>query len=188
MSVKLPASFALYSMVIHITLLAVTEYMQRNKVIALFACAISVSTAVGGNESRQFDAQQLVGTWNCTHTMEEADTGMKVDYVINYKSDGQASGSGTLKLKLANFPEIQYGVSNRSSWEVKGNSLILSATLLKVVNQSHPELDSFLNIKSMIPHRLRESSTILELTRSNLVARSDSYGGVYSCSKRVSDS
>ncbi|WP_299203157.1 hypothetical protein [uncultured Amphritea sp.] len=149
----------------------------------LFSVIASASTQV--NDSAIFDQKNLYGRWNCKYAMEDANTRMKVDYDISYFADGRASGSGTLLLRMQNFPQMEYSLSNRSTWVVKAGSLILSSAEFKLVNRSHPELDQILNLESLFPQNVRESSTILELTQSTLVARSDSYGGVYSCSKRA---
>lgn len=159
--------------------------MPRLYLSSLFTLVISVSGSVVANESKAFDQTALYGSWNCKHAMQDASTTMKVDYDIHYSADGQAHGNGTIWLRMQNFPEMEYRLSNRSTWELKADSLILSSAEFKLVNRSHPELDQFLNLRSLFPQNVRESSTILELTQSTLVARSDSYGGVYSCSKRA---
>lgn len=161
--------------------------MPHISALSLLAFAISISGSAGANEAKAFDQKNLHGSWNCKHTMENTASMMKVDYDIHYSADGKASGNGTVWLRMQNFPEMEYSLSNRSTWEIKANSLIVSSAEFTLVNRSHPELDQFLNLESLFPQNVRESSTILELTQSKLVARSDTYGGVYSCSKRVSE-
>jgi len=159
--------------------------MPRINVLFLFAFVISISGFVGANESKGFEQEKLYGRWSCQHAMKNANTMIKIDYDINYSADGKANGNGTVWLRMQNFPEMEYSLSNRSTWEVKADSLIMSSVDFTLVNRSHPELDQILNFESLFPQNVRESSTILELTQSKLVARSDSYGGVYSCSKRI---
>lgn len=157
--------------------------MRHKNVLSLCALITSLSTVVEASDAMMFNQKNLYGHWHCQHAMADSNTQMKIDYSINYLANGQSNGRGTLLLKLPNFPEMEYGVSNRSTWKVINQSLILSSIELALVNRSHPELDSILNLTNMIPQKNQESSTIIELTPSKLIARSDAYGGVYSCVK-----
>ena len=157
--------------------------MQHINALPLFALTIFVSTSVVASDSKAFDQKNLHGSWNCKHAMEDANTKMTIDYNIDYLPDGKSNGNGTILLRMQNFPEMEYSLSNSSTWEVSTGSLILSSTKFKLINRSHPELDSILNLESLFTQNIQESSTILELSSSRFVAQSDSYGGVFSCSK-----
>ncbi|WP_428034887.1 hypothetical protein [Amphritea sp.] len=157
--------------------------LRCNALPIAFAISFSTFTAAQTNDATVFEQKNLYGRWHCNHFMEDAGTRLKVDYDINYFADGRANGSGTLLLRMQNFPEIEYSISNRSTWVLSGRSLILSSQAFTLVNRSHPELDNFLNLESMFPQNIRESSRILELTKSTLKAQSESYGGIYTCSK-----
>ena len=162
--------------------------MSRGNISALFALLFFVSAAVEASEVSAFQVQNLYGRWHCQYAMKDASMMMKIDYDIEYTADGQARGNGTVRLRMPHFPLMEYSLSNHATWAVKADSLILSSVGFKLVNRSHPELDQLLNLQSMFAQTVRESSTILELTPSTLIARSDSYGGVYSCAKTLSNS
>lgn len=159
--------------------------MLHINILILFTFVLSISTSVEAKNSIAFDKENLHGNWSCKHRIDDANTKMKIDYEINYLPEGASNGNGILLIKMPNFPEMEYGLSNNSTWEIKDRSLILSSKSFKLVNKSHPELDKILNLESLFPQNIRESSTILELTKSQLIAQSDSYGGVFTCSKML---
>ncbi|RTE67723.1 hypothetical protein EH243_01880 [Amphritea opalescens] len=151
--------------------------------LPLLAFLISLSTAVQADEPNAFKQADIYGRWHCEHAMVDGPTRMNIDYNVDYLADGQSNGLGTLVLKIPNFPEMEYGVSHQSRWAMKEGTLTFTSPALRLINRSHPQLNSFLDLENLFPPKQVESSTILELTQTKLVARSDSYGGVYACAK-----
>lgn len=147
---------------------------------------ISLSTVVQADEPSAFKQADIYGRWHCEHAMVDGTTRMTVDYNVDYLEGGQSNGLGTLVLKLPNFPEMEYDVSHQSHWAMHEGTLTFTSPELRLINRSHPQLNSFLDLERLFPPKSQESSTILELTQTKLVARSDSYGGVYACAKVAS--
>ncbi|MFT6907703.1 MAG: hypothetical protein ACJAS1_004387 [Oleiphilaceae bacterium] len=162
--------------------------MNLIKFLPLFTLACSLSTFATGQKA--IDESYLYGNWNCKHEVNASKTQMKVkiNYNVNFIRAGKSNGYGTLLFKMPNLPELEYSLTDNSTWEIQGDNLILSSTQIKSVNVSHPELDKFLNLKQFIPKSVSESSKILKLTKSSLTVKSESNGEIYTCSKAAINS
>jgi hypothetical protein len=159
--------------------------MDRIKKLSLLCLFFSFSTLA--NDTTKINVKNLYGTWNCTHTMEEKISKMniKIDYNIDILRNGKSTVLGTVLFKISNFPELKYNLSDSSNWKIKEGNLVLSSTELEVKNQSYPELEKILNLKSLFPKKVNESVKILELTKAKLKVWSRSDGGIHTCSKIV---
>lgn len=157
--------------------------MNLINVLPLFTLVCSMSTFATGQKA--INESDLYGSWNCKHEVVNSNAKMKakINYYVNFFHAGKSNGLGTLLFKLPNFPELKYSLTGNSTWKIKEGDLLLSATEIKSVNVSHPELDQFLNVKQFIPKRINESSRILKLTKSSLEVKSQSNGRVYACTK-----
>ena len=152
--------------------------------------AAEVTTAPSTLAASSITEKNLYGTWLCQHDMEEPNTKMsiKVNYKINYLANGQSNGSGDLFFKINGMPELKYSVTDNSTWVLKGNDLTIKSKDINFKNVSHPELESLLNLKKILPATVNESGTIVSLTKTTLKVKSASYGEVYTCGKVVSRS
>lgn len=159
--------------------------MNLIKVLPLLAFSFSMPTIA--DQVKKINQNNLYGSWVCQHEVEEPNTKMaiKASYKINYAKDGTSSGVGALLFKIGGMPELKYNVIDNSTWQLKGDSLTIKSQDIKFINVSHPELDNFLNLKTILPKSINESGIILELSKVNLKVKSTSYGEVYSCTKAV---
>lgn len=143
------------------------------------------SMHVSAMQQETINKSDLYGSWNCKHQIEDANTNInvKIDYNVNFKAAGKSSGIGSLLFTVQNFPELEYHLSDVSTWDITGNTLILSSTQIKSVNVSHPELDKLLNLNKLIPNKVDESAEILTLTKNRLMVKYHFNEQVITCSK-----
>lgn len=156
--------------------------MKLINTLLLFSTLFSQSIFANAAAVNQ---QLLYGSWLCEHEIDHVNPKMKVKIsaTVNFLKSGQSSGEGSVLFNMANLPELEYSLTSKATWEVTKNKLLLSTTEMTSKNISHPELDKFLNLDSFIPKKVSQSSTILTLSKSRLKVRSESDGGVYTCSK-----
>jgi len=136
-------------------------------------------------EASKINENNMIGDWRCEHQAEEPKTKMKVkvNYHINYAKQGKSSGSGTVLLKIPGMPELTFSEMDKSSWQLKGDQLVMSSSDINFTNVSHPQLDNFFNFNDILPNTINESGKVLALTASTLTVKSAAYGEVYSCSR-----
>jgi hypothetical protein len=159
--------------------------MNQLKISLLFFWFFSIS--ILANDSTTINENNLYGTWNCMHTLEEKLSKMKVeiDYNINVLRNGKSNGLGVVLFNIPNFPKLEYSLSDSSNWKIKDDNLILSSTELQLKNKNYPELEKILNLRSLVPKKINESVKILELTKTKLKVWSRTDGGIHTCSKVV---
>jgi len=152
--------------------------------------AAEVTATASPTTNQSISEKNLYGTWVCQHEVEEPNTKMsiKVNYKVNYLANGQSNGSGYLFFKINGMPELKYSVTDNSTWGLKGNDLTVKSKDINFKNVSHPELESLLNLKKILPATVNESGIIIALTQTTLKVKSTSYGEVYTCGKVVSRS
>lgn len=159
--------------------------MNQLKLSVLFFWFFSIS--ILANDSTAINENNLYGTWNCKHTLEEKLSKMKVeiDYNINVLRNGKSKGLGVVLFNIPNFPKLEYSLSDSSTWKIKDDNLLLSSTELQLKNNNYPELEKILNLSSLIPKKINESVKILKLTKAKLKVWSRTEGGIHTCSKVV---
>lgn len=142
-----------------------------------------LGSGIGYSQSAEPE-DRLYGSWECEVASDEEGVKMSMEYDITYARDGTATGSGTLWLKTGQLPEMEYAVETRSEWEISDGDLIETATDIEAVNKSHPHLDRFFNLRSVIPEDASDTSEILLLDESRLRTRSGTYGTIRDCVRR----
>ena len=159
--------------------------MKLIKCLALFVSFCSMHTLVIAQET--VNESDLYGSWNCKHQVEDSNTKIrvKIDYNVNFNSEGGANGKGTAIFIVQNLPELKYNLSDVSTWAIIGNTLILTSTQIKSVNVSHPELGKLLNLNKLIPNKVSESSYIMKLTKKRLIVKSQLNEQVIACTKNL---
>ncbi|MDA7747041.1 hypothetical protein N8878_06905 [Psychromonas sp.] len=147
----------------------------------------TIATKASANSKVSIDEKDLYGVWHCQHDTVEPRTKMKINinYNINFAENGKSKGFGTLLFYIPNMPVIKYKATDSSSWSIKNDQLIMSSDEIKFVNVSHPQLDQFLNLKTILPQTINESGQIVELSKSTLKVKSNSYADIHSCSKAL---
>ncbi|MBH0040391.1 hypothetical protein [Pseudoalteromonas sp. SWN166] len=76
-------------------------------------------------------------------------------------------------------------MATSANWEYQNGYLIETSTEIKLVNLSHPKFDELLNLESLMPQNISESSEVLVLSNTLLTLKSESDGIVYSCDRVV---
>ena len=157
--------------------------MNLIKLLPLLTFTVAMPTFAA--EVSQINENNMIGHWRCQHQAEEPKTKMKVkvNYNINYAKQGKSSGSGTLLLNIPGMPELTFNETDKSSWQLKGDQLVMSSSDIKFTNVSHPQLDNFFNFNDILPDSINESGKVLALTASTLTVKSEAYGEEYSCAR-----
>lgn len=162
--------------------------MNYFKVLPFITGAFLISACSTNHTQYSLPESKLYGTWNCQLDLQEEDMKLSLDYDVTYVRNGKSNAFGSMKFKAADFPQMEYSIADSSTWEINNGYLIETTTEIKVVNISHPEFDEFLNLESMFPQNLSESSEILVLNDSILKTKSESDGSIISCNKAVNES
>jgi len=158
--------------------------MNLCKVLPLVVSVILISGCASLNHAQDSKLEEkLFGKWNCKLDLDVENVKMSFDYDVRYIRNGKSNGFGTLKLNIPDWPEMEYSISDSSNWELKDGYLIEMTEEIKLVNLSHPEFDEVLNLESMFPQNISESSKILVLNDSLLKVKSETEGTVMSCNK-----
>lgn len=171
-----------------LALLNIRIYMNYLRILPLLTSAFLVSACSTNHTQYSLPENQLYGTWNCQMDFQEEDVKLSFDYDITYVRNGKSNGFGSFKFKAPDIPEMEYSIADSSNWELNNGYLIETTTEIKLVNISHPEFDDLLNLESMFPQNLSESSEILVLNDSLLKTKSESDGTIISCNKVVNES
>lgn len=162
--------------------------MNYLKALPLITSSLLMSACSTNHIQYELPETKLYGTWNCKVNFQEEDVKLSLDYDVTYIRNGKSNGFGILKFKAPDIPEMEYSMADSSSWELDNGYLIETTTEIKLVNISHPEFDELLNLESMFPQNISESSEILVLNNSLLKVKSETDGTIYSCNKVLSES
>jgi hypothetical protein len=154
-----------------------------NPIKLLSIITLFFSVPVCAQTESVINANNLYGAWNCKLTKVDRGSKIAFDIDVNYIQNGSANSFGTLKFDLPEIAELEYSIATSSTWEIKEGYLIETATEVKVVNISHPELDNIINLGSMFPQNTTESSKILELTSTTLSLKSENDEATFNCTK-----
>ena len=159
--------------------------MNLTKLLPLLTLTFTVAAPTFAAEISKINENNMIGHWHCQHQTEEPNTKMKVkvSYNINYAKQGKSSGSGTVFLKIPGMPELTFNETDKSSWQLKGEQLVMTSTDINFTNVSHPQLNNFFNFNDILPDSINESGKVLALTASTLTVKSTAYGEVYTCSR-----
>ncbi|PKF56408.1 hypothetical protein CW748_10675 [Alteromonadales bacterium alter-6D02] len=158
--------------------------MKHLKALPLIASIIiTTGCSTSGNVDNYSPQTQLFGLWHCSLSLEEEGVKVAMDYEVNYVRNGKSNGFGTLIFKAPDLPEMEYSMAASTNWEYQNGYLIETSTEIKLVNLSHPEFDEVLNLESLFPQNISESSEVLVLNNTLLTLKSESDGTVYSCDK-----
>jgi len=155
--------------------------MNPIKLLSIITLFFSVS--VCAQTESVINTNNLYGAWNCKLTKVDGESKIAFDIDVNYVRNGSANSFGTLKFDLPEIAELEYSIATSSTWEIKEGYLIETSTETKVVSISHPELDSIINLESMFPQNITESSKILELTSTKLSMELEGDGTAFNCTK-----
>lgn len=160
--------------------------MKHLKALPLIA-SIIMTTGCSTSEhvDNYFLQTQLYGLWHCSLSFEEEGGKVDLDYEVNYVRNGKSNSYGTLIYKAHELPEIEYSMATSANWEYQNGYLIETSTEIKLVNLSHPKFDELLNLESLMPQNISESSEVLVLNNTLLMLKSESDGIVYSCDRVV---
>ena len=161
---------------------------MKAKGLSLLTLALLISGCAGEPNTNFINQSNILGAWDCSYTIIHDEGGETSKASIETKDDylrnGRSNSFGIMKLKISpEFPEIEYSIAGTSSWEITGKYLVQQITDLKIVNLSHPELDSIIKIQDMFPQGISESSEILKLTTHEMILRSESTNDTYKCNK-----
>ncbi|RBW47040.1 hypothetical protein DS885_05220 [Psychromonas sp. B3M02] len=127
----------------------------------------------------------LYGSWFCQHKIEEPNSKMLIDvnYRLQYKQDNTSQGYGILLFTLSGMPKLKYSIKDSSTWQLQGDNLTMHSQNIEFNNVSHPELESILSLKKILPVTINESGKILSLTNNELTVKSDAYSELIQCVK-----
>lgn len=165
--------------------------MAKMKYLPLIAALISTTAcSASSSTSNIFSRSQFFGGWNCSFSSKEDGALVSIDLNVNYIRNGSSNSFGTMTLKLEEQAEIEieYSISSSGSWEYQDGYLIETASEIKIVNLSHPELDEVFNLENILPQNISESSEVLLLNGSTLRLKSESNGEIINCNKLISKS
>jgi len=162
--------------------------MNYLKALPLITSTLLISACSTSHVQYTLPETNLYGTWSCKINFQEEDVKLSIDYDVTYIRNGRSNGFGILKLKAQDIPEMEYSIADSSSWEIVNGYLIKITAEIKLVNISHPGFDELLNLESMFPQNISESSEILFLNNSLLKVKSETNGTVYSCNKVAGES
>ncbi|MDN2663250.1 hypothetical protein OW492_07640 [Psychromonas sp. 14N.309.X.WAT.B.A12] len=125
----------------------------------------------------------LYGSWFCQHKIEEPNSNMVVDvnYRIQYNQDNTSQGYGILLFTLSGMPKLKYSITDSSTWQLKEDVLSMNSQNIDFKNVSHPELESILNLKKILPATVNESGKIVNLSKNELTVKSDAYSELIQC-------
>lgn len=127
----------------------------------------------------------LIGDWQCQHQVDVKQTQMQiqVEYTTHILANGNAYGTGDLYFTIPNMPKINYKASDNSTWNLEGDQLTVKSNKINFTNVSHPELDKYVNINTILPETVSETVTITELTTSSIKAVSEKSKEVFTCTR-----
>jgi hypothetical protein len=157
----------------------------------LFAITLVMTNSVFASEmqvakgSKHVNQSYLYGTWNCKGAMQhkQLKMGVKFDYNINFTNNFKATGQGLVSFTIPNFTDLDYKLTDNSTWKLHNDEIIYSSNDLKLVNISHPEFEKIINLEKLVPQTISESSKIIELTKSTLSVRAKADNKIYNCFK-----
>ncbi|MGJ8581440.1 MAG: hypothetical protein ACSHWR_03895 [Psychromonas sp.] len=133
----------------------------------------------------QINESNLYGSWFCQHKIEEPNSKMFIDvnYRLQYNQDNTSQGYGILLFTLTGMPKLKYSITDSSTWQLTGDELTMSSQNIEFKNVSHPELESILSLKKILPATINESGKVIHLTKSELTVKSDAYSELIQCVK-----
>jgi len=125
----------------------------------------------------------LYGSWFCQHKIEEPNSKMVIDvnYRIKYNQDNTSQGYGILLFALSGMPKLKYSITDSSTWQLKEDTLSMSSQNIEFKNVSHPELESILNLKKILPATVNESGKVINLSNDELTVKSEAYSDLIQC-------
>ncbi|WP_413698902.1 hypothetical protein ACLKMH_15155 [Psychromonas sp. KJ10-10] len=140
---------------------------------------------VNTSELKKVNQTFLYGSWQCAGSMEYKQINMSVtfDYKLNFTKDYKSSGEGIVSFGFPNYYDIDYKLTDNSTWNINNNEIIYTSEDLQLTNLTYPELEKIVNLEKRVPTRINESSKILKLTSTQLTIQTKSDNKIYNCSK-----
>lgn len=152
-------------------------------VILLTGC-IDNSTTNSRNITYQ---QKILGSWKCIGTeVAEDDTTINYDFTTTYVRDNTSYALGNFNFKDKETDEsFEFTFNSSCTWKIKDNYLIETGCKAKMLNISHPLINTIIDFDKILPERFSESSKIISLNNSDLITLSDSDNTLLKCSKVI---
>ncbi|WP_427982227.1 hypothetical protein [Agarivorans sp.] len=148
--------------------------------------SLALTTALlswASNVNASINQADLYGSWHCKTSLEENGVKIFVDMDANYIRNGKSNGFGFFVIRFPDGLEVKYSVTGSGVWQLKNGYLIETSEEIKVVNLSHPRLDKILDMESLFPQNVSESSKVLQLNKSFLKVKSETNGTVIGCKR-----
>jgi hypothetical protein len=135
--------------------------------------------------SKNINVAYLYGSWNCKGALQhkQLKMGVKFDYNILFTKDFKSTGQGIVSFTIPNFTDLDYQLTDNSTWEINNEDIIYTSNDLKLLNISHPEFEKIINLEKLVPKNINESSKIIKLTKSTLSVQAKVDNKIYSCFK-----
>ena len=161
---------------------------MKAKGLSVIMLALVISGCASEPGAGYINKNDILGAWNCNYNIVREENGVTSTVIMDtkesYLRNGRSNAFGVMKVKISpEFPEIQYSMAGTATWKLTGKYLILEATDIKLVNLTHPQLESILKMQDMFPSGMSDSSEIMQLTENEMTLRSESTNEIYKCSK-----
>jgi hypothetical protein len=151
----------------------------------MFGAAI---LTVGLMATAKAQSDALVGTWNCSFSVEESGSSMTTTYERIFRDDGSYAIDGSMTVAIAQLDiDLALTIDAAGKWRVDGSRLLETLDSIEVASESeNPN-----QIEQMIVGQMRasmgeidsekeEESTIVSVTATTLELDDD---GLHSCQK-----
>ncbi len=161
---------------------------MKAKGLSVLTLALAISGCASEPGANYINKDDILGAWNCNYKTSREENGVTSTVIMetkeSYLRNGRVNAFGVMKVKISpEFPEIQYSLAGTATWKLNGKYLIQEATDIKLVNLTHPQLDSIIKMQDMFPSGMSDSSEIIKLTQNEMTLRSESTNEVYKCNK-----
>jgi hypothetical protein len=160
--------------------------MNMNRITRTLASSVAVAGCLIASAEAQDD--NLVGTWECSMSTDDPQTGMSlnVDFVMTYDSDGSYEREGQMKIMQAEM-EIDTTIEMKEdgTWSLDGLSLTESRSSLEFSSQeeepSQIEQMILQGMEAAAGAATEETIELTSLTATTL--QFDEDGGASTCTK-----
>lgn len=164
-----------------------TKYILSLLVFLLPSAVIAtgIYTNKANTEVQQVNQSYLYGSWQCAGSLQykQMNMSVKFDYQLNFTKNNTASGEGIVSFGFPNYYDIEYKLTDNSTWKINDNEIIYTSEDVQLTNLTYPELEKIVNLEKRVPQKVNESSKILQLTQTKLEIQAKADNKIYSCSK-----
>lgn len=149
---------------------------------SLLFTSIAGCTSVSDEKLNNLESD-LLGKWNCESVDSLGGLQTRLKYDVSYFRNGKANSSGQLQLRVGNNQPYDYYIASTMSWFVKDGHLVEEAEDVIIKAKQDVPKDSILDLESLVPEGITESSKIIEVNDKFLKLLSLSTNTEMTCQK-----